>query len=126
MKQVSLQISPVRWLLVLGLGVAAAGLLLFLGFGEDFAHAQTPGVVGEAKVFVAVGQISRETYGLYLVDYENKTICVYQFTHPSQGRVLKLMAVRSYKYDVKLDAYNTPDEMSPSAVKKMVTEQKRL
>jgi len=125
MKQVSQQTSPGRWLLVLGLGVAAVVLLVFLGFGEGFAQTQTPGGVGEAKVFVAVGQISRETYGLYLVDYKNETICVYQFS-PRKGRSLKLVAVRSYKYDVKLDAYNTPKEMSPSAVKKMVTEQKRL
>ena len=125
MKQVSLQGSSARWLLVVGLGVAAVVLLVFLGFGEDFAQAQTTGDVGEAKIFVAVGQISRETYGLYLVDYENKTICVYQFA-PRKGGSLRLMAVRSYKYDVKLDAYNTPNEMSPSAVRKMVTEQKRL
>ena len=125
MKQVSLQISPARWLLVLVLSVAAVGLLLFLGFGEDFAQGQTTGNVGEAKVFVTAGQISRETYGLYLVDYENKTICVYQYA-PKNERAFKLVAVRSYKYDVKLEAYNTPDEMSPSAVKKMVTEQKRL
>jgi hypothetical protein len=128
MKQLTLQISSARWLLVLVLGVAAVGLLMFLGFDEDFAQGQTPGGITETKVFVTVGQISRETYGLYLVDYENKTICVYQFTprKGSVGNALKLMAVRSYKYDVKLDAYNTPDEMSPSAVRKMVTEQKRL
>ena len=125
MKQLTLQISSARWLLVLVLGVAAVGLLMFLGFGEDFAQGQTPGGITETKVFVTVGQISRETYGLYLVDYENKTICVYQFT-PQKERAFKLVAVRSYKYDVKLDAYNTPDEMSPSAVRKMVTEQKRL
>ena len=125
MKQLTMQKSPMRWLLVFGLGIAALGLLVFLGLGEGFAQEQIPGAVDGAKVFVAAGQISRETYGLYLVDYENRTICVYQFS-PRKGKSLKLMAVRSYKYDVKLDAYNTPDEMSPAAVKKMVTEQERL
>jgi len=38
MKQVSQQTSPGRWLLVLGLGVAAVVLLVFLGFGEGFAQ----------------------------------------------------------------------------------------
>lgn len=125
MKQVLRSTSPARWLLVFGLGIAAVGLLVFLGFGESFAQSQIACDGGEAKIFVAAGQISRETYGVYLVDYENKTICVYQFT-PGKGRSLRLMAVRSYKYDVMLDAYNTPDDMSPAAVRKMVTEQKRL
>ncbi|MCK5113898.1 MAG: hypothetical protein KAR11_03970 [Phycisphaerae bacterium] len=123
MNQASLQISPTRWVVLLGLSAAAIGLLLFLGLGEGYAQGQTATVTPDSKIFVTVGRISRETYGLYLVDYENKTICIYQVT-PEKGRSLKLISARSYKYDVQLDAYNTPDEMSPAVVKEMVERRK--
>ncbi len=110
-----------RWSLVALLAIIAASLLVTLGLGAASAQVSTPGG-GNADVFVVAGQISRETYGLYLVDYKNSTICVYQYFPKS--RKLRLMAARTYSFDVRLDDYNT--DPSPQEIKKMVEDHKRL
>jgi len=87
------------------------------------AEAASVSGAGKDNVFVVAGQISRETYGLYLVDYNNKTICVYQYT--SGNRKLQLVAARTYEFDVKLDSYNSSDPL-PGEVRELVGKQKRL
>ncbi len=118
------QILWARWSAVVLLGIIAAGLLVSLGMSAAVAQTQPVGEGGKESVFVVAGQISRETFGLYLVDYKNSTICVYQFT--GKDRMLRLIAARTYAYDVQLDAYNTPEEMSPAEVRRTVIKQKRL
>lgn len=120
----SRQILWARWSVVMLLGVIAAGLLVSLGISAAAAQSQPIGEGGKESIFVVAGQISRETYGLYLVDYKNSTICVYQFTR--KDRMLRLIAARTYAYDVQLDAYNTPTEMSPAEVRRIIGKQKRL
>ena len=118
------QILWARWSVVVVLGIIAAGLLVSLGMSAAVAQSQPVGEGGKENIFVVAGQISRETFGLYLVDYKNSTICVYQYT--KKDRMLKLLAARTYIYDVQLDAYNTPKEMSPAEVRRMINKQKRL
>ncbi len=89
-----------RWSLVAFLGIIAASLLVTLGLGAASAQVSTPGG-GNSDVFVVAGQISRETYGLYLVDYKNSTICVYQYFPKS--RKLHLVVARRYEFDVQLN-----------------------
>ena len=113
-----------RWLIVAGLGVVAAGLLVSLGFTAAGGSGSAARPERRDDIFVVAGQISRETYGLYLVDYKNSTICVYQLT--PRDRQLRLVAARTYAYDVQLDAYNTPEEMSPSEVRRIINKQRRL
>lgn len=112
-----------RWSLVVVLAMFSAGLLVTLGV--NLASAQAQPVTAESKngVFVVAGQISHETYGLYLVDYEKHTICVYQY-HP-KDRKLRLMAARTYRFDVQLDEYNTSEPL-PRDVKNLVEQHKRL
>ncbi len=74
-------------------------------------------------VAVVAGRISGETYGLYLVDYENKTLSVYQVA-PKAKEKLRLMAGRTYAYDVRLDEYNTTPP--PSEIKQLVEQHRRL
>ncbi len=117
--------SPLtRWSVVVLLGIIAGGLLVSLGMSAALGQTQPSGFGGKEDIFVVAGQISHKTFGLYLVDYKNRTICVYQFT--GKDRKLKLLAARTYAYDVQLDAYNTPAEMSPAEVKSLVKQQKRL
>ncbi len=89
-----------RWSLVALLAIIAAFLLVTLGLGAASAQVSTFGGANP-DVFVVAGQISRETYGLYLVDYKNSTICVYQYF--PRDRKLRLMAARTYAFDVQLN-----------------------
>ena len=108
------------------LGVIATGLVVNLAMAVT-SDQPTPGGAGDkARVFVTAGQISRDTYGLYLVDFENKTICVYQTRPKSKDNKLRLMAARTYAFDVQLDEYNTDTDLSPRVIKKMVEDHKRL
>lgn len=117
------QIPWARWSLVVVLVAIAGGLLFALGVSARPALGQPVAAEGNNRVFVVAGQISDETYGLYLVDYENKTICVYQYL--PRDRKLSLMAARTYRYDVQLDEYNTDDPL-PSEVKELVEQHRRL
>jgi hypothetical protein len=73
-------------------------------------------------VLAVAGQITADTYGLYLVDLDSRKICAYQW-RPST-RKLRLLAVRNYTFDLKLDEYNT--EKLPREIKKLVAESKPL
>jgi len=79
---------------------------------------------GSGGVFVAAGRISGETYGLYLVDYTNRTISVYQVDAKAKTDKLRLMASRTYAYDVQLDDFNTTP--SPREIQQLVEQHKRL
>jgi hypothetical protein len=117
------RLSLGRWLVVAALGITAAGLLVSLGVTVSGRPGRA-GLAEQKHIFVVAGQISRETYGLYLVDYKNSTICVYQLT--PRERKLRLVAARTYAYDVQLDAYNTPEAMSPAEVRRIINKQVRL
>lgn len=81
--------------------------------------------VGTAKgssLFALGGQITRDTYGIYLVDPENSTITVYQWV--PGDRKLELVASRNVAYDRLLDDYNT--KPSPREIKELVEMHRRL
>jgi hypothetical protein len=114
---------PGQWALVIILAAVAGGLLSELVLSVGDARAQQHTAVAGETVFVAAGQISGETYGLYLVDYENKTICIYEYV--PQDRRLRLRAARTYRFDAQLDEYNT-DQPLPREVKDLVEQHGRL
>lgn len=113
--------SPAAWVIVGLLGVIAAALLLEVGIGASSVHAQV-GAGGKDSVFVVAGQVTPETYGLYLVDTTHQRICVYQWLQGT--RKLRLMAVRNYTFDLRLDEYNT--EKLPREIKKLVEQGRPL
>ena len=112
---------PAQWAIVATLaaivGALAGGLLM----SATPAEAGT-GAAGGTGVFAIAGQITAETYGLYLVDLQNRTICLYEYA--ARERRLWLRAARTFDADVQLDAYNTRPE--PEEVSKMVAEARRL
>jgi len=113
-----------RWLVVGLLAVIAAALLIQAGAGDASAN-RTPLAAGSAagqSLLVVAGQVTRDSYGLYLVDQENRTICVYQWLPTT--RKLRLLAARTYAFDVKLDQYNT--EPDPLEIKKLGEQARRL
>ena len=111
------------------LALLAMFLCFTLGKNAIAANSDNPQNIGNNQsspgVFIHAGQIGDDIFGLYVVDYENKTIAVYRYVDRAKPNRLELRAVRSFKYDVQLDAYNTA-EPSPAKVRKIVSQQKRL
>ena len=116
-------LSRRRWVLVTVLSMAAGALLTTALTGTTQAQGQESGKPAVDPVLVVSGQISSQSYGLYLVDYEQKTICVYQYA--PKERNLKLVAARTYRFDVQLDEHNTANP-KPREVQEMVKSQRRL
>ena len=120
----ALRNSVARWLIVALLAVIAVCLLVELGVSVSAGQSGGPATAaaGAKNVFAVAGQVTKDTYGLYLVDVEYGTICLYEWV--PQAHKLRWMAARTYLYDRQLDEYNT--ELSPREVKKLVAQQKRL
>lgn len=122
-------LSPAgQWAVVIALAAlsGALGGRLLLPGPSSSASAQTapPGVaVGGDGLFAVAGQLSRDAYGVYLVDRRNGTICVYRYVGGRTPR-LQLAAGRTFVYDVQLDSYNTTP--LPKDVAEIVAEAKRL
>ena len=114
--------NAARWLMVMLLAVIVVMLGSELFSSPSAAADAKTGWGGEdGNIFAVAGRISKDTYGLYLVDMKNGTICVYQIR--GNGR-LKLMAARTFIYDCQLDSYNT--EPLPKNVADLVAKQVRL
>ncbi len=111
-----------QWAIVVLLSVIATCLIMEIGFGTSAATAQVTSV-GGGDVLVVGGQITKDSYGLYLVDTRKQALAVYQWLPGS--RKLRLMAARTFKFDVQLDEYNA-DKPTPSEVKLLVEQSKRL
>ena len=117
--------TPAQWLIVLLL-TAIARLLATAALSPRPAAAQT-GAGGTTRpvgdVFAVAGQITRDTYGLYLVDLRGGTICLYEYVSGRPG-TLYLRAARTFVYDCQLDAYQT--DPRPSEIAEMVSKARRL
>lgn len=113
-----------RWSLVGVLALTAGGLLVSLSLRASAAPANSSAFSGAGGVFVTGGRISGETYGLFLVDQDKRTISVYELAPKARKNKLRLMASRTYAYDVRLDEYNTTP--SPREVRRLVEQHKRL
>jgi hypothetical protein len=114
--------SPAWWLTTGLLALIAVGLWVEFSATVARATPQSTGTAGNDSVLVVAGQVTRDTYGLYLVDLEQRTICVYQWM--SGSRKLRLLAARTYAFDRELDEYNT--EPSPQEIKELVERARRL
>ena len=113
-----------KWSLAAALAVAAGTLFWFAGSGgADDARAGSSAGPGGGLLVVA-GQVTSDSYGLYLVDTKNSTMCVYQWI--PQTRKLRLMAARNYGFDLQLDDYNNEKETSPAEIKRLVEQQRRM
>ena len=116
--------GAVRWITVGLLAVIAACLVAQLPSAFPVAQAQQDtGVSRGHDLMLVAGQLTRDVYGLYLVDPESRSICVYEWM-PGNPPVLKLRAGRSFLYDRQLDEYNTSP--SPREIKALVDPAKRL
>jgi len=101
-------------ILIVLLNRGSAPSLVSPAFGQN----QQP-IAGGGGIYIMPGQMQMNVWGCYLLDVDNKTICAYQF-YPGEKK-LRLTAARSYRYDTKLENYNT--EMTPREVKALVERQ---
>ena len=99
--------SPaVWWVIAVSLAVIAACLLMQSGDGAARrAVAQSVGTAGAQGIFAFTGQLSKDSYGVFMVDVDAGTIWCYRFQ--SGKNVLKLVAARDWRYDRYLQDYAT-------------------
>ncbi len=110
-----------KWLIVVALGAVAVLLSAELARNVSTAGGQTEQPMPGGGVQVVPGQITRDAYGVYLVDPQKGTMCVYQYL--ATTRTLRLVASRKYVFDLQLDDYNT--QPPPSQIREWVEQQKR-
>ena len=115
--------APARWLIVALLAAVATCLVIEVGFGTSSARAQLAGTAKGSRVVAVAGKVTPETYGLYLLDLEHGTICIYQYLPAT--RKLRLMAARTFVFDRKLEDFNNAAP-TPREVKRLVEQQRSL
>ena len=106
------------WLIVAFLGIIAACLVLRLDQPVvNRALAQPVAQAGARGVFAFTGQLSKNTFGLFMVDVDVGTIWCYEWN--GVKGCLKLIAARSWRYDRFLENFNSC-ELPPKEVERMV------
>ncbi len=117
----SWNVSPAQWLIAISLSAIAVCLLVEVSLNATEAG---PQLLGDdtSSILAVAGQVTKDSYGLYMIDTKNGTICVYQWL--PNIRKLRLLAARNFTFDLRLDEYNT--EPSPKEIKKLVEQARRL
>ena len=110
------------WLIVGLLAAVSLALSVELVRGIEPAKAQLAAPEGSGRILAVVGQITSDSYGLYLVDLESGIITLYQW-QPG-ARKLRLLAARNTTFDLQLDEFNTTP--SPNEIEKLVRQSRRL
>ncbi len=122
------------WLIGIGL-LANAGVMLYShGAGASIlpdlvldraalAQAAPEGQpLGARGIYMMPAQLGPNDFGLYLMDVDSSTICVYQAI-PQSSR-FRLMAARSFKYDRFLEDQNN-DKPTPKQVQQLVENERQ-
>jgi len=113
-----------RWAVVALLATVAGGLAVEL-WRSTPAVAQVRGAEGRGTLQAVPGQISRDTYGVFLVDAESGRMAVYELVSDRAGKKLRLIAARYVAYDLRLDDYNNVEPL-PRDVRTLVEQQTSL
>lgn len=121
-------LAAALWVNAVLLGVIATSLLTRGGDRLPnllpMASAQsTPPIAGGGGVFLMPGQLSEKLFGVYLLDIDAQTLATYVYD-PRANR-LKLAAARSYRYDRRLEEFNTADP-SPDEVRQLIERQAHI
>lgn len=118
---------PVVWLLAGALGVLAVqGLMDLQRSGlklDNAALAQAVSSGGARGVFAFSGQLSKNSYGIFMVDVDAMTLWAYEYQ--PQKECLRLAAARTWRYDRYLENHNGCD-LPPDVVEKMVEDQRQF
>jgi len=79
-------------------------------------------MLGARGIYMMPAQLGANSYGLYLMDVDSGTICVYQAM--PEGQKFKFMASRSYKYDRFMEDFNN-EGLRPKDIQKIVQNQQQ-
>ena len=120
--------KPLHLVLWVNAALLAVIAMLLIGRGnaatfvpEAFAQNQLP-IGGGAGLFIVPAQFSTSTYGCYIMDVDQQTVCAYQFT--PADKTLRLVAARSFRNDRKLQNFNSPSP-SPEEVQQLLDQQQQ-
>ncbi len=114
---------PVFWVIAVALVViATAEVLRSDGPIGSPAIAQPVTSGGARGLFAFSGQLSKNEYGVYMVDMDTMTIWVYEYL-PQRG-CMRLAAARTWRYDRYLENHNACGELLPEAVEQLIENQR--
>ncbi len=115
---------PVYWVIAVALVVIATTLVFQpAGFRAGSIALGQPVRSGGARgIFAFSGQLSKGSYGVYMVDVDAMTMWLYEYL-PQKG-CLRLAAARTWRYDRYLENLNVCD-LPPNVVEQMIEEQRR-
>jgi len=117
---------PWQWLTVIALSALAGALVSQVVLTSSRAQAQTASSGKETGVFALAGQLTRDNYGIFLVDSASGTMAIYEWVPDrAQGRKLHLVAARNFTFDLQLDDYNNSEPL-PRDVQSLVKQQRKL
>ena len=109
------------WLIVVLLAVHAAILLIQPGQRAIAQPAAAAARDDSSGVFVVPCQLEKDLWGVCLIDTRVGSIVLYQYS-PNSHKI-KLMAARSYLFDVRLKEYNV-DGLTPAQVEEIISKTK--
>ncbi len=114
---------PVFWVIAGALVTIAFTLVTQRGApslsGAAFGQPTTS--AGARGVFAFSGQLTKSTYGVYVIDTDTATMWMYEYMG-GKG-CLRLAAARSWRFDRYLENHNSCD-LPPEAVEQMIEEER--
>lgn len=116
--------QTVLWVIALLLAVIATTLIVRAD-GPTFAgtaFADSP-MTGARGIMAFTGQLDKNSYGLFMMDVDARTLWIYQYLPAT--RKLKLVATRSFDHDRYLKNYNN-DTPTVDEVRGMLDDQRRV
>ena len=117
--------QTVYWVIAVLLAAIATGLWVRPdGLLAPAALAQnSPGLAGARGIFAFTGPLTRDQYGLFMLDVDQGTIWCYAFESVAGASKLRLVAARTWVYDRYLQDFNcaAPDFR---AVQRLVGQQR--
>jgi hypothetical protein len=114
---------PVFWVIAIALVVIAVEVALKADApGMPAAFGQATSSAGLRGVFAFSGQLSKTSYGIFMVDVDAMTIWIYEYL--PQKSCLRLAAARTWRYDRYLEDYNGCGP-PPDVIEQMIEEQRR-
>jgi len=85
------------------------------------AYAQDVPRAGGRGIYAFTGQLSKTSYGLFMMDVDSSTVWCYEYV--PQRRRLELVAARSWHFDRYLEEYNVTSP-TPAEVAQLVEKQR--
>lgn len=116
--------QTVLWIIAILLSIIATALIVRSPgpFAVQPAFGDAP-MVGARGIFAFTGQLDKNSYGLFMMDVDARTVWCYQYLPAT--RKMKLVAARSFAYDNYLKDYNN-DTPTEAEVRGMIDDQRRI